>query len=45
MAEAKAATPDQQKSAAFRSAMQARYKALQTEQKTTLKSFITVKPR
>ncbi len=44
MAEAKAATPEQQKSAAFRSAMQARYKALQTEQKTTLKSFISANP-
>lgn len=44
MAEAKAATPEQQKSTAFRSAMQARYKALQTEQKTTLKSFITANP-
>ncbi|QTE35034.1 TlpA disulfide reductase family protein [Mucilaginibacter gossypii] len=44
MAEARAATPEQQKSAAFRSAMQARYKALQTEQKTTLKSFIAANP-
>jgi peroxiredoxin len=44
MAEPKAASPEQQKSAAFRTAMQARYKALQTEQKTTLKSFIAANP-
>lgn len=44
MAEIKAATPEQQKSPAFQSSMQAKYKALQTLQSFTLKSFITDNP-
>lgn len=44
MAEVKAATPEQQKSPAFQSSMQAKYKALQTLQSFTLKSFITDNP-
>lgn len=44
MAEAKAATPEQQKSATFRNSMQAKYKLLQAEQKTVLKSFIIANP-
>lgn len=44
MAEAKTATAEQQKSAAFRNAIQAKYKLLQAEQKTVLKSFIIANP-
>ncbi|WPU93638.1 TlpA disulfide reductase family protein [Mucilaginibacter sabulilitoris] len=44
MAEAKAATPEQQKSPDFQSRMQARYKNIQAEQKAALKNFITNNP-
>lgn len=42
--EVQAAKPEQQKSAAFQNSMQAKYKALQTEQKNTLKTFIVANP-
>lgn len=42
--EAKAATPEQQQSAAFQNNMQVKYKALQQEQKAALKSFIVSNP-
>jgi peroxiredoxin len=42
--EAQAAKPDQQRSAAFQNSIQARYKALQDEQKRVLKTFITGHP-
>ncbi|OOQ60727.1 TlpA disulfide reductase family protein [Mucilaginibacter pedocola] len=42
--EAQAATPAQQQSAAFQNAMQAKYKALQDEQRNVLKSYITANP-
>ncbi|AMR31403.1 hypothetical protein A0256_08175 [Mucilaginibacter sp. PAMC 26640] len=42
--EAQAATAAQQQSAAFQNTMQGRYKALQAEQKTTLKNFIFANP-
>ena len=44
MAEVRAATPEQQKSPTFQSAIQSKYKALQTLQSYTLKSFITDNP-
>jgi len=44
MAEVKAATPEQQKLPAFQSVIQSKYKALQTLQSFTLKSFITDNP-
>jgi peroxiredoxin len=44
MAEAQAATPEQQKSAAFQNGLQARFKLIQAEQKTVLKNFITQNP-
>jgi len=44
MAEAKAATPDQQKAPDFQARMQARYKNIQAEQKAVLKNFITNNP-
>jgi peroxiredoxin len=44
MAEAKAATPAQQQTEAFQTGMQAKYKVIQTEQKTILKGFITANP-
>lgn len=44
MAEAQAATPAQQQTSEFQSSMQAKYKAIQAEQKTILKSFITANP-
>ncbi|HMG07941.1 MAG TPA: TlpA disulfide reductase family protein, partial [Mucilaginibacter sp.] len=44
MAEAKAATPEQQKAPDFQSRMQARYKNIQAEQKAALKNFITNNP-
>ncbi|TWR24025.1 AhpC/TSA family protein [Mucilaginibacter pallidiroseus] len=43
-AEAKAATPAQQGSAAFQNAMQAKYKQIQDEQRNILKTFITNNP-
>ena len=42
--EAKAATPEQQQSAAFQNSMQVKYKALQQEQKASLKGFIVSNP-
>jgi len=42
--EAQAASPQQQQSAAFQNTMQTKYKALQDEQKTLLKGFITANP-
>lgn len=42
--EVQAAKPEQQQSAAFQNTMQAKYKALQAEQKNTLKSFIMANP-
>jgi len=44
VAEAQAAKPEQQQSAAFQNAMQAKYKAIQLEQKTVLKTFINQNP-
>lgn len=44
MAEAKAATPEQQKAPDFQSRLQARYKNIQAEQKAALKNFITNNP-
>ncbi|WP_184546873.1 TlpA disulfide reductase family protein [Mucilaginibacter sp. FT3.2] len=44
MAEVKAATPEQQKSPTFQSSVQSKYKALQTLQSYTLKSFIGDNP-
>lgn len=44
MAEAKGATPEQQKTPDFQSRMQARYKNIQAEQKAALKNFITNNP-
>ncbi len=44
MAEYKAASVEQQKSPAFQAGMQSKYKALQTLQSFTLKSFITDNP-
>ena len=44
VAEAQAATPEQQKSAAFQNTLQAKYKGIQTEQKGVLKSFIMANP-
>jgi peroxiredoxin len=44
VAAAQAATPAQQQSAAFQNAMQAKYKAVQLEQKNVLKTFITENP-
>ena len=44
MAEAKAATPEQQKAPDFQSSLQARYKNIQAEQKAALKNFITNNP-
>lgn len=44
VAEAQAAKPEQQQSAAFQNSMQAKYKAIQLEQKTVLKTFITANP-
>lgn len=43
-AEAKAAKPAEQQSAAFQNAMQTKYKALQDDQKRVLKTFITTNP-
>jgi peroxiredoxin len=42
--EGQKATTEQQRSAAFQNAMQAKYKVLQDEQKTVLKNFITSHP-
>ncbi|MFA6085125.1 redoxin domain-containing protein [Mucilaginibacter sp.] len=44
VAEAQAAKPEQQQSAAFQNSMQAKYKAIQLEQKTVLKTFINANP-
>jgi peroxiredoxin len=44
VAAAQAATPAQQQSAAFQNSMQAKYKAVQLEQKNVLKTFITENP-
>jgi peroxiredoxin len=44
MAEAKSATPDQQKTPDFQSRIQAKYKNIQAEQKAALKNFITANP-
>jgi peroxiredoxin len=44
VATAQAATPAQQQSAAFQNSMQAKYKAVQLEQKNVLKTFITENP-
>ena len=44
VAEAQSAKPEQQQSAAFQNTLQAKYKAIQLEQKTVLKSFITENP-
>lgn len=44
MAEAQTATPTQQQSPAFQNSMQAKFKVIQAEQKTFLKSFITQNP-
>ncbi|MDB5000436.1 MAG: hypothetical protein JWR76_1513 [Mucilaginibacter sp.] len=44
VAAAQAATPAQQQSAAFQNSMQAKYKAVQLEQKNVLKTFINENP-
>ncbi|MBK0381269.1 TlpA disulfide reductase family protein [Mucilaginibacter segetis] len=43
-AEAQSATAEQQQSAAFQNSLQAKFKALQDQQKTILKTFITQNP-
>ncbi|GAA3964271.1 TlpA disulfide reductase family protein [Mucilaginibacter dorajii] len=45
MAEVNAATPEQKKSATFQNSIQAKYKALQTLESYTLKTFITDNPK